>query len=209
MPVLAAFMSTAERSSNVSRRARRDSRAARRWSRDFSSILILRRGSSERRSASMPIREALVGVRDAQHGGLVEGATDELHADGQPLSTDAARQRAGRMAGKVEGPRQPDERRAYIGPRVADARLRLTEHGCRQRRRRREQHVATRERLVHLRPYSRAYLLGPDVLDTGDERTHLEPLAHDGLIVARPCAHPLAVIGTRLAGHDHEQRPDA
>src|SRR5262249_11182593 len=74
---------------------------------------ILRRDSAEWRSAAVPVGDALVGVSRPEHGRFIERTADDLHADRQAVRGEAAGQRARGMAREVEGPREPDERRAH------------------------------------------------------------------------------------------------
>src|SRR3989441_6684937 len=135
---------------------------------------------------------------------LVEGPPDDLHADREAARGEAARDGACRMAREVEGAREADERRPYVGFSFAERGLLLAEHGRRDRRRRRQEDVAPLERCVDLLAEELTRLLAAYVLHTGHERPDHQSLAHVRLIVGRACPQPVGVVGERLGWDDRE-----
>ena len=71
--------------------------------------------SVDRRAPAVPARRLLVGVAGAKHGGLVEGAPDDLKGQGETVPGEAAGQGEGREPEPVEGAREPGEAPLALG----------------------------------------------------------------------------------------------
>src|SRR5262249_5874613 len=118
--------------------------------------------------------------------------------DRQALGREPTGHCAGGMARAVEGTRQSNQRGPHIARTVAERRLPLIEPRRRQRRRRREAHVAPRQRGVDFVAYERTRLLRPHVMRAGDEGAELQSAAHLGIVVVGLRLQPGGVIGERF-----------
>src|SRR5712691_237228 len=101
------------------------------------------------RDLKVPVGEALVGVADLEHGGLVERLADELHRQRERGAAETARQRHRGQAREV-----PLSGEAWGGELLLRAHLRA-ERG-RADRGGRDEHVDGLEELLHLRAEERA-----------------------------------------------------
>src|SRR5690606_38414851 len=153
-----------------------------------------------RRAALMPARHLPGGVRHAQQPPRVR--PDELHADGQLIPREAARQRERRVAAETERVGEAQQRLRRPHP-LAALDLVRGERGGRHR-----QHVRLRlEQRAELPPPCLPGLERQRVVRGAVRRTDLQPLAHIPPEPLRLLRQPLALVGRRIPQADDTRRP--